>query len=176
MDPAANSPNLAVARQVDDACDDFERRWREGERPRIEDHVSTLPESMRTSMLRALLSVELELLSAPRRLEHHGDRDRRVAREGEDQRSARQRRGPVRDRPQRAVPEGKGTRRGQPRPQERPDWAAEPERPDEVPQHPREGPDQASGCAAAEEGRDPEQEGRYPGVTVRKKPVQRRAA
>jgi hypothetical protein len=43
----AESHTLSVERRVDAACLRFERAWRSGERPRIEDYLTDAPETDR---------------------------------------------------------------------------------------------------------------------------------
>lgn len=47
--------------EVDRICDLFERDWKEGKHPRIEDYLSRMDASKRAELLRQLLAVELEL-------------------------------------------------------------------------------------------------------------------
>src|SRR5262245_54999993 len=63
MEPKRAAPCFAEARRIDLLCDDFEARWMAGERPRLEGFVASLPESLRSDGLRALLVIELELLA-----------------------------------------------------------------------------------------------------------------
>jgi predicted ATPase len=51
-----------LAGRIDEACDRFERAWRAGGRPALEDHLAEVPEAQRTVLLR-----ELVLLEAPYR-------------------------------------------------------------------------------------------------------------
>ncbi len=50
----------SIVRLVDRVCDEFEIAWREGHRPRLEDHLKDVPEPGRSVLLRALLATELE--------------------------------------------------------------------------------------------------------------------
>lgn len=68
MEPTRAAPCFANARRIDLLCDDFEARWTAGERPRLETFVESLPESLRSDGLRALLAIELELLARERRM------------------------------------------------------------------------------------------------------------
>ncbi|MCE9564988.1 MAG: DUF1080 domain-containing protein [Planctomycetes bacterium] len=54
-------PSLSVAERVDAACDSFERDWRAGRNPRIDDYLAAVPESDRDALRAALLAVEAEL-------------------------------------------------------------------------------------------------------------------
>jgi hypothetical protein len=54
-------PSLSVAERVDAACDSFEREWRAGCNPRVEDFVAAAPESDRGALRPALAAVEAEL-------------------------------------------------------------------------------------------------------------------
>ncbi|WP_169976690.1 tetratricopeptide repeat protein [Tautonia rosea] len=45
--------------RIDECCDRFEAAWLRGDRPRIEDYLSEVPESDRSSLIRELLVVEL---------------------------------------------------------------------------------------------------------------------
>jgi serine/threonine protein kinase len=47
--------------EVDRICDQFERAWRTGQRPRIEAHLADVPQAVRPALLRELLVLELEL-------------------------------------------------------------------------------------------------------------------
>jgi eukaryotic-like serine/threonine-protein kinase len=49
-----------IGSEIDRECDRFEAYWRSGERPRIEDFVSSATNSTRTALLRCLLAVELD--------------------------------------------------------------------------------------------------------------------
>jgi WD40 repeat protein/tRNA A-37 threonylcarbamoyl transferase component Bud32 len=51
---------LQTRRQVEPVCDAFDRAWREGGRPRLEDFLAQHPEPVRSYLLRALLRIELE--------------------------------------------------------------------------------------------------------------------
>jgi len=53
--------SLSVAQRVDAACDSFEREWRAGHCPRVDDYVAAAPEADRDSLRSALLAVEAEL-------------------------------------------------------------------------------------------------------------------
>ena len=47
---------------INDAADRFERAWKQGARPRIEDYLTEVDEPSRVALLEELLRVELELL------------------------------------------------------------------------------------------------------------------
>jgi eukaryotic-like serine/threonine-protein kinase len=49
------------ARRVDAACDRFEAAWRGGQDPRIEDYLEAAVEAERPALLRALITLEVEL-------------------------------------------------------------------------------------------------------------------
>jgi WD40 repeat protein/predicted Ser/Thr protein kinase len=51
----------AAARRVDEACDQFEKAWRSGGQPRLEDALAGVAEPERGPLFRELLAVELEL-------------------------------------------------------------------------------------------------------------------
>jgi WD40 repeat protein/predicted Ser/Thr protein kinase len=51
----------SAARRIDQACDRFERAWRAGERPRLEEALGETAEPERSLLFRELLAVELEL-------------------------------------------------------------------------------------------------------------------
>ena len=52
---------------INAAADRFERAWKQGERPRIEDHLTAVEESQRPALLMELIRVELELRRAAAR-------------------------------------------------------------------------------------------------------------
>jgi hypothetical protein len=58
---ATADPSLPVAERVDRACDSFEREWRAGRNPRVEDYVVAALESDRDVLRPALEAVEAEL-------------------------------------------------------------------------------------------------------------------
>src|SRR5262249_45826493 len=60
-DPAAGNgtPPLDVARRVDRVCTEFERAWRDGGRPRLEDCLAGEPEPVARVLLAGLLRGEL---------------------------------------------------------------------------------------------------------------------
>jgi serine/threonine-protein kinase len=50
---------LPLARQVDRLCDRFERAWRAGERPRIEDYLAEGPAGTQEALLWELVRLDL---------------------------------------------------------------------------------------------------------------------
>ena len=68
---------LELARKIDRLCDEFERAWKSGEQPRIEDYLSRIAEAGLESLLRELILAELELHRAngvPANLEKYRQR------------------------------------------------------------------------------------------------------
>lgn len=61
QNPSVSSDEGAASSWIDRHCDQFERDWREGLNPRIEDVLSHLPSELQSAALRELLAVELEL-------------------------------------------------------------------------------------------------------------------
>src|SRR5262249_40289853 len=59
--PGMGSLPLSLKRRVDEACDRFEKAWKDGQRPPIEDHLAEVPESDRVPLFWRLLEVEIEL-------------------------------------------------------------------------------------------------------------------
>jgi hypothetical protein len=51
---------LSVVRLVNRECNEFETAWRDGKRPRIEDHLPEVSDPARSALLRALVASELE--------------------------------------------------------------------------------------------------------------------
>src|SRR5262249_15827379 len=51
---------LDLRRQLEPICDAFDRAWREGARPRLEDFMAPAAEQARPHLLRELLRIELE--------------------------------------------------------------------------------------------------------------------
>src|SRR5947209_19667891 len=51
---------VALARELDLLCDDFERRLRQGERPRLEDYLHRVPAEAADALRSELLTVERE--------------------------------------------------------------------------------------------------------------------
>ena len=60
---------MAVAdlQRIDDACDRFEAAWRRGDRPDLESFLTDHSGPCRTSLLRELLALELDLRRCDRR-------------------------------------------------------------------------------------------------------------
>ena len=54
-DPALS---LECERHIDQVCDEFERAWKSGQQPRIEDFLAKAPQSARTSQLRELAALD----------------------------------------------------------------------------------------------------------------------
>jgi hypothetical protein len=54
----------AVARRIDQACDRFEKDWRAGAAPRIEEFVAELPPGEASALLKELVALEVELRRA----------------------------------------------------------------------------------------------------------------
>jgi serine/threonine protein kinase len=52
---------LTLAVRLDKVCDRFERAWKAGQRPRVEDYLANAPEGERRELLRRLLPLEIEL-------------------------------------------------------------------------------------------------------------------
>ena len=59
---SADNLPLELEEQIDRLCDDFEKAWRDGQQPRIEDYLTKLADVPRKILLARLLEVELELL------------------------------------------------------------------------------------------------------------------
>ena len=55
--------SISLQLKIDEACDQFEREWSQGRSPRIEDYLESVSSSVRMSLLRELLLLELELRS-----------------------------------------------------------------------------------------------------------------
>ncbi|HKB41433.1 MAG TPA: hypothetical protein VKD72_33715, partial [Gemmataceae bacterium] len=53
------APPLDVARRVDRVCTEFEKAWRDGRRPRLEDCLAGEPEPVARLLLEELLRLEL---------------------------------------------------------------------------------------------------------------------
>ena len=52
---------LSAGARVDQISDEFERQWRAGESPRIEDFLSQVPRQERHLLLKELATIEIEL-------------------------------------------------------------------------------------------------------------------
>lgn len=59
---SAADTSLSIAQRIDAICDRFESQWRAGKTPRIEDHLTAIPDTAHDDILRALIPVEIELL------------------------------------------------------------------------------------------------------------------
>ncbi len=59
-DSPSPDPELRRARRVDVICDRFEQAWLEGRRPRIEEFLDEVEASMRRSLLRELIAIDVE--------------------------------------------------------------------------------------------------------------------
>jgi hypothetical protein len=57
---APGNGSLAVAQRVDAACYRFEKAWREGRRPRIEDCLNELPAAERLALLHELIPLDID--------------------------------------------------------------------------------------------------------------------
>jgi hypothetical protein len=58
--PQSGSLPLSAAQRVDAACYRFEKAWREGQRPCIEDYLVDLLEAERLALLRELISLDID--------------------------------------------------------------------------------------------------------------------
>ena len=56
----ADFSQMSMSDRVDMICDAFEKAWKAGEQPHIEDFLRDTDESVRTTLLKELLAVELE--------------------------------------------------------------------------------------------------------------------
>jgi tetratricopeptide (TPR) repeat protein len=67
---------LPLARRVNAVCNQFERAWRAGQRPGIEEYLGDLPEPARSALLRELIALEIAYRQrageAPRTEEYQG--------------------------------------------------------------------------------------------------------
>jgi serine/threonine protein kinase len=61
--PGTGSLPLSLAERVDEACDRFEKAWKDGLGPRIEEYLAEVPEPDRVPLFRELLALEIELRS-----------------------------------------------------------------------------------------------------------------
>ncbi|MBC8875844.1 MAG: hypothetical protein H8E44_40985, partial [Planctomycetes bacterium] len=59
-DPNAKPVDVTQLERIDEICDRFEAEWKAGNRPQIEDYLSSVPEDHRGELLRCLLEQELE--------------------------------------------------------------------------------------------------------------------
>ena len=51
---------LSVRQRIDEVCIAFEDAWKSGERPGTKDFVTKLPDSVRSTLFRELLLIELD--------------------------------------------------------------------------------------------------------------------
>ena len=58
--PATDSLSLSQDRCVDASCDAFEKEWRDGLRPRIEDYLADTPERLRPRLFKGLVQLDIE--------------------------------------------------------------------------------------------------------------------
>jgi serine/threonine protein kinase len=56
-----SSLSLDDLRQIEELVEQFEAAWRRGERPRVEDYVTDLPDHLRALLVQQLVPVEIEL-------------------------------------------------------------------------------------------------------------------
>jgi serine/threonine-protein kinase len=54
-----NTP-LSAAQWINAVCNRFERAWRAGQRPRVEDYLGDAPEPRRAALLRELVALEID--------------------------------------------------------------------------------------------------------------------
>jgi RNA polymerase sigma factor (sigma-70 family) len=54
-----DSSVLELSQRIDEACDRFEAAWKAGQKPRIEEYLSAVPESRRGELLRHLIKLEV---------------------------------------------------------------------------------------------------------------------
>jgi anti-anti-sigma factor len=59
--PSCESTPLSQQMRVDAACDRFEKAWKGGQGPRIEEYLAEVPEPDRVPLFRELLALEIEL-------------------------------------------------------------------------------------------------------------------
>src|SRR5260370_20095635 len=57
----SESLRLSLMERVNEACDRFERAWKAGQEPRIEEYLANFDEADRLELLRQLLPLEIEL-------------------------------------------------------------------------------------------------------------------
>jgi hypothetical protein len=57
--PSRDSPSSSLLQRVDEICDRFEDAWKAGQRPRIEDYLSDMPEPERSALLRELIALDI---------------------------------------------------------------------------------------------------------------------
>jgi serine/threonine protein kinase len=59
--PSTGSLSLPLAQRVNEDCDRFEKGWKGGQKPRIEDYLAEVPGLDRGPLFRELLALEIEL-------------------------------------------------------------------------------------------------------------------
>ena len=59
--PSTGALPLSLERRVDEACDRFEKAWKDGQRPPLEDYLAAVPEPDRMQLFGELLALEIEL-------------------------------------------------------------------------------------------------------------------
>jgi O-acetyl-ADP-ribose deacetylase (regulator of RNase III) len=59
--PGTGSLPLSLDQRVDEVCDRFEKAWKDGQGPRIEDYLAEVPEPDRVPLFGELLALEIEL-------------------------------------------------------------------------------------------------------------------
>ena len=57
--PSESMLSVSGMRRLDEICDPFEKAWKAGQRPRIEDYLANVPEAERSQVLWELLALEL---------------------------------------------------------------------------------------------------------------------
>ncbi len=60
--PGTGSLPVSLEKRVDEACDRFEKAWKDGQKPRIEEYLDGAPKADREALLRELLALEIDLL------------------------------------------------------------------------------------------------------------------
>src|SRR5262249_48328948 len=59
--PGTGSAPLSLQKRVNKVCDRFEKAWKDGQRPRIEEYLAEVPDPDRVPLFRELLALEIEL-------------------------------------------------------------------------------------------------------------------
>jgi tRNA A-37 threonylcarbamoyl transferase component Bud32/tetratricopeptide (TPR) repeat protein len=57
--PSLERLSLEAIRQIDEACEQFERCWSEGRRPHLEDYLAAVPTEYRDVLLRELIKIDV---------------------------------------------------------------------------------------------------------------------
>src|SRR5260370_25756563 len=57
----SESLRLSLMERVNEACDRFERAWKAGQEPRIEEYLANFEEDDRSELLRELLALDIEV-------------------------------------------------------------------------------------------------------------------